>query len=1330
MSNQIYNWQRFWCSPSDRFYLDYYGYLSDPKVQSVNGYNYNPNPNLVTFREISGIPCLILLGEPGIGKTQAMEEEEDKITAELNNTDDEILSLDLRSVLTKDELTQKLFKSEEFTRWQSGRHRLHIFLDSFDECLLEINKLAVILVDAIKNYKEHVKLKRLTLRIACRTAVLPSVLEPGLKKLFGEDSLKIYQLVPLRRQDVVKAAEANGIDPDTFLEEVSRKNIVPLAIKPITLNFIINSYCRGSGEFIENKKRIDKLYLYLKGCRCLCEENNPSRRDSGAIGDLDPDQRLIIAARIAAVTIFANRFGVWTGTDTDYPRSKDQLILIDDDLCMREEVAKSKNFEITEPGIKEVLDTGLFSAGGEKRIGWSHQTYAEFLAAWYLKEHNVSVSFFQSLFYLSKDEDPEHKLIPQFHETAAWLATMIPEIREVILSSDPDVLLLSDIPKDASVREALVFYLLMQSEQEIFVAQNINYRLDDKLKHPTLAEQLRPYIVDASKSSDARDTAIKIAEVCELKELQNELVTLATDSAETIELRISAVQAIGEIGDKNSILKLKPLALNPLPEDQDDSLKGCCLQALYNDQFNDLTDDELLDALTPPKKINLILGSYQMFIKNILVPMLQEKWRREPRLKSDFIKEEGKSGKFVNVLVNLGEIDYDCRLDDFVLDLIGDIYLTPRIGSKSDKSHKNFAISIYRELQLNNKEEIDWIIEDYYLNNKGRECCENFSYFFRGGKLPSNKARNPRPKQKLLEPSLRERVIIRLSQLEDGNLSAWWWLNIEMALKPDSRHYNHEFEPDLTKLPGWKEADELTRTRIIQGAENYIINQKDINTDWIGKNEVDRPALAGCRAFLLLLNKAPKIIETIPSEKWGIWAPVIIAFPLGSENYDSCLELVKRVYSKARDQVIETLNILIDQENDQYHYIARIRIFKKCWDKHLSDFILEKAKKPSIKPKCMGHLLEYILKHGSDEAKDEVIEYLQTLSRFSSLPPLKKDEREKVIIALTFLLYYPTADRWSSIWSILEQEPKLKQEFIESVANRNNLFFGLLELKLKQERKLGREFIESVANRNNLFIGLLELKLKVNEKQFADLYIWLVSQYPYHEDPDHSNGVPYDVSPRDRVARLRDDILQHLASLGTPDACYQLDSIIQKFPELPWLKKTLISAKDTMRRKSWNGLQPEKVIKKILDHDPRVNQTVGDNQATYNIEIGDNQGGIVNIGGKNTNNMAKNSKINTDGGDFLNNSYNKNKGSVKNSKTITTNKIGKGKRNTIKVTDPKTNPNRISIIAIVTLVLTGLGLIGNGIFNEQIKRFFRIDQQPSLSPTPTVPSPSSTPDSE
>ncbi|WP_158069411.1 hypothetical protein [Moorena bouillonii] len=826
----------------------------------------------------------------------------------------------------------------------------------------------------------------------------------------------------------------------------------------------------------------------------------------------------------------------------------------------------------------------------------------------------------------------------------------------------------------------MVSNLLMEYEQGKLLNQTIiiNYRLYEKLKHPNLAEQLRPYIVDASKPSDARHTAIKITEVCQLKELQNELVTLATDSTETIELRISAVQAIGEIGDETSRLKLKPLALNPLLEDEQDRLKGYCLQALCNKRIY-LTDDELFDFLAIP-----ISNCYRVFISYTLVPMLKEKWLRQPRLKADFIKKYSNSDKFLNVLINLGKFD-----SDFGLDIIGDIYLKPRLAdhdqdwmrdevlrSRWEKLHKHFAQRIYDTFNQDNTASIDRTIEWYYKFANPKWISEQFLDYFNyseEGEQASEKARNHRPQQKLLEPSPRERVLLRLNELEDGNLSAWWRLNMEMTLEPDSRHYNHEFEPDLTKLPGWKEADEPTRTRIIQGAKNYIINQKDINTDWIGKNKVNRPALAGCRAFLLLLNKAPQILETIPSETWRIWAPVIIAFPLGSENYNSCLELVKIVYSKAPDQVIETLDILIDKENEQSDYIFIIRLFEKCWDDYLSDFILKKAKNQSIKPQCMGHLLEELLKHGSDEAREKAREYLQTLS---SLPlPLNKDERDRVIIALTLLFDYHTADSWSSIWSILEQEPNL-----------------------------GRELIESVAKRNFSFSS--ELKLNLNEEHLADLYIWLVRQYPYHEDPDYSNGEVHVLGPRDRVARLRDDILRQLKNIGTPDACEQVERIIGEFTELPSLKTSLISAKESMRRKCWKALQPEEVIDEILDHDPIVIKTVGDNQATSNIDNIDNwynECYVTRI--ENINNMVENNTINTDGGDVITNSNNNNSGSVNNSKTITTNKIENGKGNTINVADSKSNPNSVSIWVktgviigcLSLLVAVSVLLLGNGL---------------------------------
>jgi predicted NACHT family NTPase len=172
-----------------------------------------------------------------------------------------------------------------------------------------------------------------------------------------------------------------------------------------------------------------------------------------------------------------------------------------------------------------------------------------------------------------------------------------------------------------------------------------------------------------------------------------------------------------------------------------------------------------------------------------------------------------------------------------------------------------------------------------------------------------------------LAPPPKERVLQLIELLEYGDLSVWWRLNMEMTLKPDSRHYSDEFEPNITKLPGWQEADKPTRDRIVNGAKEYIKRQDQIETEWIGKNKFDRPALAGCRAFLLLLQEAPEFLKTIPSELWRRWAPVIVAFPCDNEHEDIYLDLIKLTYSKAQSEAVETLLFLIDKDNEQHNNI-------------------------------------------------------------------------------------------------------------------------------------------------------------------------------------------------------------------------------------------------------------------------------------------------------------------------------------------------------------------------------------------------------------------------
>jgi hypothetical protein len=194
-------WKRFWCRREESFSLSDRGFLSDPDAN----HGTLINPKLTTLDQLQTIACLALLGEPGIGKSWSLSADVDAFLKE--SLDLEVMRLDLRSFGSEDRLYRALFEHPAFLRWVDGDHELHVYLDSFDECLLRIDTVAAILADELPKYPLH----RLKLRIACRTASWPTVLESALKKGYGEENFAATELVPLRRLDVLEAAAMTGI---------------------------------------------------------------------------------------------------------------------------------------------------------------------------------------------------------------------------------------------------------------------------------------------------------------------------------------------------------------------------------------------------------------------------------------------------------------------------------------------------------------------------------------------------------------------------------------------------------------------------------------------------------------------------------------------------------------------------------------------------------------------------------------------------------------------------------------------------------------------------------------------------------------------------------------------------------------------------------------------------------------------------------------------------------------------------------------------------------------------------------------------------------------
>jgi hypothetical protein len=105
MLNQLYDWKRFWCLRTGRFDLSDGGYLSDPESQ----WGAIQNPDTVPLTSMGMTPCLVLLGEPGIGKSHEIQQQYERAKTQAAEASDAWLRFDLRDFQTDARFCNKVF---------------------------------------------------------------------------------------------------------------------------------------------------------------------------------------------------------------------------------------------------------------------------------------------------------------------------------------------------------------------------------------------------------------------------------------------------------------------------------------------------------------------------------------------------------------------------------------------------------------------------------------------------------------------------------------------------------------------------------------------------------------------------------------------------------------------------------------------------------------------------------------------------------------------------------------------------------------------------------------------------------------------------------------------------------------------------------------------------------------------------------------------------------------------------------------------------------------------------------------------------------------------
>ncbi|MBW2045469.1 MAG: hypothetical protein JRI96_11380 [Deltaproteobacteria bacterium] len=1182
------------------------GFLVDPDEE--HGWAHT---DVVPFERIAHYPCLALLGEPGIGKSMAMEDLRTVLQNSLKSSNDQLLYIDLSEYGDESRLIGDIFEGQTFNNWKNGTHELHLLLDSLDECRIQIPQVATIMI----NRFGHVRtlLPRLRLRIACRTAEWPATLEKSLPELWGEDNFRAFELAALRRKDVKAAVEAKGIQTEKFFLELERTEAVPLAIKPITLDFLLSVF-KKDGSFPATR-----FELYEEGCKLLCEEFNPRRQDLrpvGGTGMFSAEERLIVASRIAAISIFCRKPTIRTGHPSDLLSDEEVSVSA---LTGGKETWGSRSFDVSEDHIREALGTGLFSSRGAYRMGFAHQTYAEFLTCRYLDMHHTSSHKILNLLY--HPDDPKKSIIPQLYETAAWISDKNKDVLKAIAYSEPQILLRSDGAALTTQDRATIVSSLLEALQD--------RRADDrdwnlrrhygKLIHSGLANQLLPWITGSDKHIVARRAAMDIAVACEVRDLQSALADTALDQTVFEGLRDIAANGVATIGDAATRERLRPFVFGQGGEDPNDQLKGAALKALWPEL---ITAREVFDNLTLPKE-EFFYGSYLYFIGYELLEHLEIddlplaiEWVRAHSVNEGLGLRMGRFGDRVMILAwkHMDNSEVFEALADLAVGLLKNHHgllenqsqrienealfndptkrrkLAKAIIQRSGSSRINFEL-IYLWPRLVRFEDFEWCVQEllsstsqpvesiwaelvwdlfrwaepsvswldaiFRARTESPELRNRSELFFTPVDLNSERAREMKEEYQRIQQRQRKREPKVLEWLPKDRI----------------QHYLERLEMGEQDV-WWVLLREMTLEDTTVRYDHEKIFKSDIRKlpGWINSGDKTREKI---------LDAAESFLHTLQP-----FDPAHLYDGKANEK-DAAVYKAFLVLLNLRPDKITSL----PEEVWEYWSPVFFGPFGFDDDKTTQRRLISMAYERI--PDRIIHILKEIIRHQAGKGDDlPILEELEELYDQSIRDVIYDilDETEanprcwgKLIMTLTshgdpkateiakgkISLPLPEKD-------VVGRQLAL-QSTLALIQCMDDAGWEVVWPVLKQELEFGREVMMELAP--NLNRRIPEFASKLSESQLAEFFIWLVGQFPYSEDRK-PKGV-YTPSRDDMVRDFRDDLLRFLEKAGTPTSCLTIDRISKALPELDWIKSALIEARHNMLRQTWRPIQPKELLEFI-----------------------------------------------------------------------------------------------------------------------------------------------------
>lgn len=586
-------------------------YPLDASVPLENGYLTPRSGDLgATLWALASVPCLVLLGAPGMGKSH-----EARAAYEAGKSRGEAIDLlDAPRSRNPGEALLNILNGDIAAPWRNRQGGWELLVDGLDE----LEGGAAAFIQSLIGFLEQLvarggDLATFRLRLFCRTVDWAATLDDALASVWPDADREKRQLAPFREADVRAAAEADLSRPDevrAFMDAVSRAHLQALAARPVSYRMLVNLFA--------SHKRLParQADIFQQGLRALLiDATRPRSGETSYEGEtagggsvrmpLSPERLIVLAGRIALAMAISGAGSVTIGE----PRSG---VLSLQSLAVGVEPSPPYTFRVRTTDLLDVIQSPLFIAVSADTFIWSHQTFLEFLAARYLVDHEIEAGRTLDLLSVKDPDNRAEGVVPQFREIAAWTATLSPAIFDALIDREPDILLQSDVAsvEDRS-RARLVDALLSRLDSGELAPGFWQLRPSfSRLSHPGLADQLRGVIFDPDRNFLTRRGALDIAEETGVRTFVPELAQLVRDPEAHISLRRAAAGAIEELGNDAEKAVLVDFLTDKDVAQLDDEIRGTALTATWPER---LSVPQLLASLTRPQQPNFI-GVYSMFL--------------------------------------------------------------------------------------------------------------------------------------------------------------------------------------------------------------------------------------------------------------------------------------------------------------------------------------------------------------------------------------------------------------------------------------------------------------------------------------------------------------------------------------------------------------------------------------------------------------------------------------------------------------------------------------------------------------------------------------------